>query len=297
MIKIDGEKIKALREQQGLTQLYMATAVGVTTDTISRWENKRYPTIKEENAEKLAEALEVEVAEILLVEENEVVTTPAEHVISENSQSPQRRKPTLPLIIITTAIFATIGIFVARALFNKGNGFELNAVRIMPERALPNNTFPVIIKVHYTGDEPLSIILKENLPKGSVVLETSPPNGSTQEGREIKWLKKVGETTRFSYLIKISGDTEERFTFDGTISTATTDDSIQVNGVGTIQLGPYHWADTDGDNTISDQEILTVFDYYSEIDDFTVDIEFIEKMWLGSKYTWDEKEQKISISP
>jgi DNA-binding transcriptional regulator YiaG len=46
MVKIDGSKVKQLREQNGLTQLYVATAVQVTTDTISRWENKRYPTIK-----------------------------------------------------------------------------------------------------------------------------------------------------------------------------------------------------------------------------------------------------------
>jgi transcriptional regulator with XRE-family HTH domain len=41
MVKIDGSKVRRLREQKGLTQLYVATAVQVTTDTISRWENKR----------------------------------------------------------------------------------------------------------------------------------------------------------------------------------------------------------------------------------------------------------------
>ena len=46
---------KEIREKKGLTQLYIATAVGVTTDTISRWENRRYPSIKTENGEKLAE--------------------------------------------------------------------------------------------------------------------------------------------------------------------------------------------------------------------------------------------------
>ncbi len=296
MIKIDGEKIKALREQQGLTQLYMATAVGVTTDTISRWENKRYPTIKEENAEKLAEALEVEVAEILLAEEQEDSAT-IEQVSSPDFQAPHRRRVSIPFIVASTLILLFIGSIVAFVLFNKSVDFKLSAVRIMPERALPNTPFPVIIKVHHTGDEPLSIILKESLPSGSIVLETSPPNGSTQEGREIKWLKKVEKTTRFSYLVKIEGKPDERFSFEGTISTATKDESIQVSGASTIQLGPFHWADTDGDNTISDQEILTVFDYYSGIDDFTVDIEFIEKMWLGSKYTWDEKAQKISITP
>ncbi|MBW2329248.1 MAG: helix-turn-helix transcriptional regulator [Deltaproteobacteria bacterium] len=46
MIRIDGAKVRQLREDRGLTQLYMATAVEVTTDTISRWENRRYPTIR-----------------------------------------------------------------------------------------------------------------------------------------------------------------------------------------------------------------------------------------------------------
>ena len=56
MVLIDGAKVKELREKQGLTQLYMATVVGVTTETISRWENRRYPSIKGDNAEKLAGA-------------------------------------------------------------------------------------------------------------------------------------------------------------------------------------------------------------------------------------------------
>ena len=56
MTRIDGDKVRSLREAKGLTQLYIATVVGVTTDTISRWENKRYPSVKEENARKLAEA-------------------------------------------------------------------------------------------------------------------------------------------------------------------------------------------------------------------------------------------------
>ena len=64
-VNIDGSKIKTLREQQGLTQLYLATVVEVTTDTISRWENRHYQSIKRENAEKLAEALEVSLEELL----------------------------------------------------------------------------------------------------------------------------------------------------------------------------------------------------------------------------------------
>ncbi|HKJ64269.1 MAG TPA: hypothetical protein VJ969_02635, partial [Desulfopila sp.] len=64
-----------------------------------------------------------------------------------------------------------------------------------------------------------------------------------------------------------------------------------------ITLGNHHWADLDADGSISDQEILVVFDYYSDIDDFAVNIEFIEKMWLGSRYSWDEEKNQITIAP
>ncbi len=64
-VDINGNKIRLLREQKELTQLYLATVVGVTTDTISRWENRRYPSIKPENARKLAEALGYSIEELL----------------------------------------------------------------------------------------------------------------------------------------------------------------------------------------------------------------------------------------
>ena len=64
-VQIDGDAIRSIREEKGLTQLYLATVVGVTTDTISRWENRKYPSIKFENAEKLAQALEVDLEDIV----------------------------------------------------------------------------------------------------------------------------------------------------------------------------------------------------------------------------------------
>jgi len=60
---VDAAVVKRIRESRRLTQLYVSKVVGVTTDTISRWENNRYPTIRRENALKLAEALEVPLAQ------------------------------------------------------------------------------------------------------------------------------------------------------------------------------------------------------------------------------------------
>jgi len=55
-VAIDGTKAKNIREAKKFTQLYVANVVGVTTDTISRWENNRYPSIRRDNAEKLVAA-------------------------------------------------------------------------------------------------------------------------------------------------------------------------------------------------------------------------------------------------
>ena len=65
-VQLDGSAIRRIREEQKLTQYYIAKVVGVTTDTVSRWENNRYPSVRRDNAILLAEALEVPVENILL---------------------------------------------------------------------------------------------------------------------------------------------------------------------------------------------------------------------------------------
>ena len=64
-VRVDGDKIRLLREAKGLTQLYVAEVAKVSVDTVSRWENNRTPAVKRDNAEALAQALEVELPEIL----------------------------------------------------------------------------------------------------------------------------------------------------------------------------------------------------------------------------------------
>lgn len=61
---ITGEAIKALREQQGLTQRQLADTLGVTDKAISKWETGRgLPDVT--LVEPLARALHVSVAELL----------------------------------------------------------------------------------------------------------------------------------------------------------------------------------------------------------------------------------------
>ena len=93
MVKIDGQKIKQLREQQGLTQLYLATAVEVTTDTISRWENRRYPSIKRENGIRLAQALNVPLEDLLEEEPEELLQESTVPTGTDNLDHIQPKKP------------------------------------------------------------------------------------------------------------------------------------------------------------------------------------------------------------
>lgn len=298
MLKIDGAKIKNLRERRELTQLYMATAVGVTTDTISRWENKRYPSIKEENASKLAETLGVTIEEILLVEDEAAADTVHSPLPKEASRQTGSQKISPVLLIILSVAAVGLVAMGARLFFADKTGVKLEAVRIMPARALPDSPFPVVVQVKHRGSRPVSIILKEQLPTGSRVIETSPSLGTEAISPELKWIRKIQKTTRFSYLVKIPATTSpksQKHIFRGTMSTANSDDSIEVQGNRVVEIGPYHWADTNGDNQISDQEILTVFDYYNGMDDVAIDIAFIEKMWLAEKYSWDSENRKISI--
>ncbi|MFN2353887.1 MAG: helix-turn-helix transcriptional regulator [Desulfopila sp.] len=298
MLKIDGGTIKDLRERRELTQLYMATAVGVTTDTISRWENRRYPTIKEENAVKLAETLGVELEDILLVEDQPAANTMDSTSPPRTARQPAPKKISFALLGIVGLAAVGLAAIGARYFFFGTTGVELEAVRIMPTRALPDSPFPVVVQVKHSGAKPLSIILKEHLPKGARVIETSPSLKAKAPSTEIKWIRKIDRTTRFSYLVTIpsTGSPEKRkHIFHGTMSSAQTDDSIEVQGNHFVQMGRFHWADSNGDNTISDQEILTVFDYYNGVNDVTINIAFIEKMWLAEKYSWNSETGKISI--
>lgn len=294
MIKIDGHKIKQLRESQGLTQLYIATVVEVTTDTISRWENKRYPSIKRENALKLAEALDAELDDILLIEKESADST---------DNTPKKRsvdnKPYFSKFYATIAIsIIVLSLCVALIHHYQNRQPIIQAQRIMPSNTIAGLPFPIVIQVQSSHSEPISLILKENIPKNCEILVTSPPVSSSATKGELKWIQKINTTSRFSYLVKIAKNAGEKTVFTGSVSISKGDDtSINVSGSNTVKSGDFHWADNDGNNQIDDQEILNVFDKYSDIDDFQINIDLIERMWLGSSYLWDKEKKLISIIP
>lgn len=300
MVKIDGNKVKRLREQKGLTQLYVATAVQVTTDTISRWENKRYPKIKKENGIKLAEALEVELSDILdneIVVENDTTETVKTDSSSENHMSnvPKRRIS----IVVSLIAFLALSLFFSITFFYSGTPVHISAQRILPSTCTISQPFPVTIEVQTTSTEPLTIIVKEQFPSGASIIASTPslPAG-THKNNTLKWLDKVSNKTLFTYIAAIQEDESKDHNFTGTIAANSSEDSsIPITGNGTIQTSTFHWVDRDRDNVISDSEILAVYDQHGDLEKLGINVDLIEEIWLGSGYIWSQEKQKYEILP
>ncbi|MCK5227785.1 MAG: helix-turn-helix domain-containing protein [Desulfobulbaceae bacterium] len=314
MIEIDGAKVRSIRESKGLTQLYLATAVGVTTDTISRWENKRYPTIKRENALKLAEALEAPLDDILedkqeseekkepvLVRE-EIPPPPAGPAAEDQppEKIPAKKFPSLFFILSIVTLF---GIASLLWLNTKNHQpLSVSAIRVLPPHTPPGTPFPVAIHVATESTESLSLILKETLPYGCVPIAGSPPFTTLdRKTNELKWIRKSNsKKISFFYMARFTppDNVNTDLVFDGSVTMKKGFASTSaLRGDHIIQVSYYHWADNNSDGFIDDEEILTVYDRFSAVEDLDIDISRIEDMWAGNGYQWDAEKVDFVIKP
>ncbi|MCB2180891.1 MAG: helix-turn-helix domain-containing protein [Desulfobulbaceae bacterium] len=303
MVKIDGAKVRSLRESKGLTQLFLATSVNVTTDTISRWENKRYPTIKRENGIKLAEALEVDLDEILeklpeeaLPEVDVALPIEQDEVVADE---PEAQRPNLSRKGLAAFFFFVAALFLGWWLYPSSMEHPtITSSRLLPHAAVAGQPFPVAITVSTDSASPLSLILKEILPKGAELLSAVPPYSAfNPETGEIKWLRKIDGEQVFAYRIKINNSGGPAV-FSGTVAVRKASGSqITVKGDSRVKNAKVHWADADGDGCICDEEILVVYDVFSEIEGLGIDVDQVEEIWLGSGYEWNEEEKKFEVVP
>ena len=297
MIRINGAKVRQLREDRGLTQLYLATAVEVTTDTISRWENRRYPTIKRENGLRLAAALEVELEEIL-----EKPDEAAEPVEDSPPSSPATRVG-IPLkkynLLINIGLAVMIPVVIGLMIWKKppiSGEIQIEATRSLPTACAPGLSFPVIITVH-TGRE-MVLLVRENVPAGVEILKTVP-DAASQSDNTLKWIRKEGgEHLLTGYLARAAGEYGTQFTFSGSITVRQGQkQDADISGNGSIRLEPVHWADINGDFIIGDDEILEVYDKFGGLPELGLDLDSIEEIWMGSGYRWNRKGQTIETLP
>ena len=73
-----------------------------------------------------------------------------------------------------------------------------------------------------------------------------------------------------------------------------------LSGDNLLQIGPYQWADQNGDNVIDDGEMLQASDTVDEMKGVHMDWNLLENIWDAGGYRWDAghkrfvSEKKIS---
>lgn len=322
MVRIEGGRVRQLREQQGLTQLYVATAVGVTTDTISRWENKKYPSVKKENALKLAETLEVELEDILDMPEDKASLQEPDNYSAEGDASPhgdetredtggagkseEQQESRLPVkrskMPRAAAIFLVI---VALAtgimwyyLHNHGQpAICITATRFLPEHVPPGAPFPVIISVACVDSTKLSLILTEHIPAQADILKAIPPwSASSPDRKKIKWITATSSpeiTICYMAAAQTGTETGTELFFSGDVTSSLGGRSTcTVKGAQSMTLAPFHWADRNRDGQIDDEEILRVFDQLGRVKGIDSSLNDIKRIWSSGRYRWDHEQHR-----
>ncbi|MBM9538082.1 helix-turn-helix domain-containing protein [Desulfobulbus alkaliphilus] len=282
-----------LREQKDLTQLYLATVVGVTTDTISRWENRRYPSIKVENARKLADALGVTLEELLEDKDQQS---------SEDRAVPVPNHENFSFFTSRYGLFfggagiALLGVVIF-LLLTTGGDLDTKATRILPNHASYHLPFPVRIEITGAKDGLQTLLIREELFGDCLAIGPSEGDSPKQYGTTPRWIGTLvkGRAT-FLYKVQplaqpeIHAGQEQiiRFSGDFLFREGQTVGE-KIGGPDTITLTPYHWADIDQDYVISDNEILLAYETFSVPGENLINFAAIEELWLAGGYTWDDR--------
>ena len=83
--------------------------------------------------------------------------------------------------------------------------------------------------------------------------------------------------------------------FSGSVHDGNGGQPAAIDGGTSSSAGLHHWADTDGDNKISDEEILEVYDLIATDSPSSLDLDLLEEMWLGEGYLWQADQQQFFI--
>jgi DNA-binding XRE family transcriptional regulator len=291
---LEGATLKRLREEKRLTQLYVSKVVGVTTDTVSRWENNRYPTVRRDNALKLAEALEVPLEELL--------RRPA----AATEKTPPPKNLMLLVIASLLAVLVMAGLLML-VLWQTGRQSpppaSITAERILPHFAAPGSDIPVQVKLTQRADDS-GFILREYLPKGWKLLQANPPASSVDnDNGMVRWIVKAGDARdRIAYLVRVGGSAAPGSygIFQGEVVAGAADvkSAVPVNGDGRVAVAAVLWADQNGDGRIDDSEMLQASYTVDDMAGVKIDWLELEHLWNAGGYRWDKSRQKfLPLSP
>jgi len=291
-VRVNAAKIKFIRESKGLTQLYVATALGVTTDTVSRWENAKYPTVRWENVEGLAKALDVEAAELL---ESEVEGSGEKLSAGGTAAGPRRR--IFFVVALAVLVLLAVGLFISNAWRKIAH---ISATRFLPMHITPGQPFPVVVRVESNVAQPFTFILEEKLPEKFSVVRSLPEVASVSSADNVvKWIGSSRQSPFFlAYLVQTPSDlqTSGQFTFAGRIKANDAPRFEQkVLGDSELAISNYHWVDANSDGVIDDEEILAAFSSADMLKELGVDMDQINMIWAAGGYRWDQGKKQYQI--
>lgn len=285
-VQLDGSAIRRIREEQKLTQFYIAKVVGVTTDTVSRWENNRYPHVRRDNALLLAEALEVPVDDILLDPESTGV-----------SQGHSRSLLKVYSIIGIIVLLISFGLYFY--LRNtSADVYTLSVQRILPPHASIATKLPVRVSLNLSGSID-GMVLREDFPQGFKLIEAYPiPSSLDNVNGSVRWiLPTIKEPLLVSYLLMpdpaIKPGETLMFKGDLIVNSNGENKTALVQGEVMIPVDIYHWADANRDMVIDDGEALDASVTSIAMKNVHVDWDLIEHIWDAGSYRLDSGEKKF----
>lgn len=301
-ILLDGKQLRRLREQRKLTQLYLSTVVTVSTETISRWENNRSPTIKRDNAVKLAEVLGVSLEELVRPadtgSEPSSATREPETLDPAPSAGVFRRFSWSIWGMVVLALLLLFGVALFGWLWSNSTPLTISARRHLPRHCLPNQPLPVVIRLGATP-KTSSVMLRENLPSRCTLLASFPASvNSHQAPSQLKWLVQAGQQAQtVVYLIQPQQMRPgERICFSGSVVAGRRGlDEPLIDGENAVEVSLFHWADENKDNRIDDYEMLSVYDLFPDGARLGIDQDEIKAIWAGRGYRWNQEANKLEM--
>jgi transcriptional regulator with XRE-family HTH domain len=295
-LRLRGEAVRRLRETKGLTQLYVAEVVGVTVDTVSRWENNRTSAVKRENALALAQALEVPIEEILPRE-----GAPKEEGQPAPKADRQRRKKLKVWFCLLTLPLVGVGLWAGWKLLG-GPRFAVRSERRLPAYTPPGTVVPVVVRIRVVSGRGPRVVLRERLPIGWTLVRSSiPPDaGPTTEGL-VRWIVSTDKgETQVVYLVRspAEGSIGTRSFFSGEVVTpGPRGKRVPVTGNSRIDLEWVHWADENGDFELSDSELLDALERIELLPGPDLDASILRDIWRAGGYSLDEKTRRFTAHP
>jgi transcriptional regulator with XRE-family HTH domain len=280
-VQLDGSTVRKIREKQKLTQYYISKVVGVTIDTVSRWENNRYPTVRRENALLLSEALEVPIEEILLKD----VSVPLRRSFSSLAAG-------ITAAVLLLSLLLYFILTRAPAL-----DYQLSVERLLPPHVAVATQLPVSVAIKVTGSID-GMVLRENFPKGFKLVEASPiPSSLDNMTGSARWILPVAESLQINYLLQPDPAIKEGETllFQGELIVKSKGENkgSAVLGETVIPVDVYHWADVNRDLIIDDGEALDASVLSIAMKNVHINWELVEDIWDAGSYRLDLDSHKF----